>query len=63
MDDMLFPAVEIGRLDQVAAEDRRKGVLVRKVEIAERRDGDVELDRVDAAAEDAGARAALQDFR
>ena len=43
MDDMPLPGIEMGRLDQVAAEDRRQRVLVGKVEITERGDRQVDM--------------------
>src|SRR6185503_15393521 len=45
---------------EILSEDHRQGVYVGKVEERERGDGDVELGGIDAAAEDAGARSALE---
>src|SRR6267154_508784 len=62
--DHVFAAGALGgRAGQVAAEDRRQRGRIGKEEIAEARDGDVEMHRVDALAKGSGPHALFENFR
>src|SRR3546814_18303913 len=56
---MGLPFLDHREIPKVLAEDGRQRVAVGKVEVAERRDRDVELDRVGVGAEDALRRSPL----
>src|SRR5664279_100197 len=60
---MLAAPASCGNLRQVLAEDCRKRRRVGEVEISERRDRNIELNRIDAFAKSSGAHALLQDLR
>lgn len=53
MDDMALPDVQIRGLDQGAAEDGRERVLVGKIEISERCDRQIDMQRIGRLDEDA----------
>src|SRR5262245_21458103 len=53
VDDMLAAGTPCRRACQILAEDRRQGRRVREEEIAQARDGNIEVHRVDALSEHA----------
>src|SRR5882724_8956956 len=63
VDDMPAARGELVAGGEVAAENGRERVAVREIEEAERRDADIELNRIDALAERAGRGTALEQRR
>src|SRR5262245_22890731 len=50
-----------GRSAEITAEDGRQGPVVGEIEITDRRDGDVDIDRIESGTEHAFGNAATQD--